>query len=78
MKNAGILNEAWSDIKDHIYGKKGTARGDKPERGAEIFKIGLLLKDAREAKNLTQDELAQMTKKEHTSQVWKMMEVTLL
>lgn len=56
----------WSDIKDRVYGKKGSARRDGLERDVEAFKIGLLLKDARESKNLTQEELGQIIDKKRT------------
>jgi len=36
----------WSQIKDQVYGEKGTERRDNLEREAESFKIGLLLKKA--------------------------------
>ena len=38
------------DIKDSVYGVKGTDRRDKLERVFESFKIGILLKKAREKK----------------------------
>ncbi len=47
----------WSQIKDQVYGEKGTERRDNLEREAESFKIGLLLKKARESKHMTQEEL---------------------
>lgn len=56
----------WSDIKDRVYGKKGSSRRDALERDAETFKIGLLLKDARESRNLTQEELGQIIDKKRT------------
>jgi len=55
-KNIKDLN-SWSEIKDRVYGKKGTERRDNLEREAEAFKIGLLLKKARESRKLTQEEL---------------------
>jgi len=56
----------WSEIKDKVYGEKGTDRRDNLEREAESFKIGLLLKKAREAKNMTQEELGQIIDKKRT------------
>lgn len=41
------------------YGKKGTSKRDKFERGYETFKIGFLLQQARLKKGLTQEELAE-------------------
>jgi DNA-binding XRE family transcriptional regulator len=43
---------------DEQYGKKGTPKRDKFERGYETFKIGFLLQQARLKKGLTQAELA--------------------
>ena len=40
------------------YGKKGTPKCDKLEKGYEMFKIGVLLQQARLKKGLTQEELA--------------------
>ncbi len=56
----------WSDIKDRVYGKKGVKRRDNLEREFESFKIGLLLKNARESQNLTQEELGQLIDKKRT------------
>jgi len=61
----------WASIKDSVYGKKGTERRDGLERDFEAFKIGLLLKKAREQKHLTQLELAELVdkKREYISRV---------
>jgi DNA-binding XRE family transcriptional regulator len=56
----------WSEIKDHVYGKKGTERRDNLERETESFRIGLLLKKARESRNMTQEELGQLIDKKRT------------
>lgn len=56
----------WSEIKDNVYGKKGTERRDILEREAESFRIGLLLKKARESRNMTQEELGQLIDKKRT------------
>jgi DNA-binding XRE family transcriptional regulator len=53
----------WSEIKNDIYGKKGTDRRDELEREFQGFKIGLLLKKAREEKQLTQTELGELVDK---------------
>lgn len=57
---------SWKDIKDNVYGKKGTKRRDELEREFESFKIGLLLREARENKNLTQEQLGQIVNKKRT------------
>ncbi len=56
----------WKEIKDEIYGKKGTSRRDELERDFESFKIGLILKKAREEKHLTQQQLAELVDKKRT------------
>ncbi len=53
----------WSEIKDRVYGAKGTVRRDDLEREFESLKIGLMLKRARESQNLTQEKLAGMVDK---------------
>ncbi|MCY4779365.1 helix-turn-helix transcriptional regulator [Sphingobacterium sp. UT-1RO-CII-1] len=61
----------WKDIKDNIYGKVGTERRDELDRDFESFKIGLMLKKAREEKHLTQAELAEIIdkKREYISKI---------
>jgi DNA-binding XRE family transcriptional regulator len=56
----------WTEIKDKVYGKKGSERRDNIEREAESFRIGLLLKKARESQNMTQEELGQKVDKKRT------------
>lgn len=56
----------WSEIKDNVYGKKGTERRDNLERETESFRIGLLLKKARESLNMTQEELGKLIDKKRT------------
>ncbi len=56
----------WKTIKDEVYGEKGTSRRDELDRDFESFKIGLLLRKAREEKNLTQDQLAELIDKKRT------------
>ena len=58
--------KSWTDIKDSVYGKKGTLRRDELERDVESFKIGLLLKKAREQKNMTQEQLGNIVDKKRT------------
>ncbi|WP_285058065.1 helix-turn-helix domain-containing protein [Pedobacter ginsengisoli] len=56
----------WKEIKDKVYGEKGTPRRDELERELEGFKIGLLLRKAREDKQLTQGQLADLIDKNRT------------
>jgi DNA-binding XRE family transcriptional regulator len=58
--------KTWNEIKDTVYGKKGTERRDELDRDFESFKIGLLLRNAREKKNLTQEQLGELIDKKRT------------
>ena len=66
MKTKSKDISTWAEIKDKVYGDKGTERRDNLEREAETFRIGLLLKKAREAQNMTQEELGQKVDKKRT------------
>jgi DNA-binding XRE family transcriptional regulator len=61
-----MSTRSWKEIKDDVYGKKGTSRRDELEREFDSFKIGLLLKKAREEKQLTQEQLAEIVDKKRT------------
>lgn len=66
MKTKKMETKSWKDIKDNVYGKVGTERRDELERDFESFKIGLLLRKAREEKNLTQEQLGELVDKKRT------------
>lgn len=57
---------SWSDIKDRVYGQKGTERRDNLERETEALKIGLLLRKTRESRKLTQEELGKILDKKRS------------
>lgn len=63
--------KSWKEIKDTVYGKKGSERRDVLNRDFESFKIGLMLKKAREDKQLTQSELGELVdrKREYISRI---------
>jgi DNA-binding XRE family transcriptional regulator len=63
--------KSWKEIKDTVYGFKGTERRDELERDFGGFKIGLQLKKAREEKHLTQAQLAERIdkKREYISRI---------
>lgn len=65
-KTKKMETKSWKNIKDNVYGKKGTERRDQLERDFESFKIGLLLRKAREEKNLTQEQLGELVNKKRT------------
>lgn len=71
QKENNMETKSWKSIKDSVYGKIGTERRDELERDFESFKIGLLLREAREQKHLTQAELAEKIdkKREYISRV---------
>lgn len=55
-----MSTKTWKEIKDEVYGKKGTDRRDELDREFDSFRIGLLLKNAREEKHLTEQELGDL------------------
>ncbi|MDA8686120.1 helix-turn-helix transcriptional regulator [Robiginitalea sp.] len=61
-----MKTKSWESVKDSVYGEKGTARRDQLERDFESFKVGLLLRRARESKNLTQEQLGERVSKKRT------------
>lgn len=65
-KRNDMSTRSWKEIKDDVYGEKDTTRRDELEREFESFKIGLLLKKAREEKHLTQEQLAELVDKKRT------------
>jgi DNA-binding XRE family transcriptional regulator len=64
MKNSNITT--WPELKDQIYGKEGTPRRDNLDREFKSLKIGLMLREAREKKKLTQDQLGQIIEKKRS------------
>lgn len=64
-------SKSWKEIKDTVYGIKGTERRDELDRDFESFKIGVLLRKAREDRHLTQSELADLVdrKREYISRI---------
>jgi DNA-binding XRE family transcriptional regulator len=63
--------KSWKEIKNNVYGEKGTERRDELEREFQGFKIGILLKKAREEKQLTQTQLGDLVdkKREYISRI---------
>lgn len=58
--------KSWAEVKDNVYGEKGTERRDQLERDFESIKIGLQLRKAREEMNMTQEQLAQIIDKKRS------------
>jgi DNA-binding XRE family transcriptional regulator len=65
-KTKQMETKTWENIKDTVYGKKGTDRRDALDRDFESFKIGVLLRKAREQKKLTQQQLGDLVDKKRT------------
>lgn len=64
MKKQNI--KTWSEIKDSHFGKIGTPGRDALIREFESFKVGLQLREAREKRKLTQEQLGVMVSKKRT------------
>ncbi len=56
MKNSNL--KSFDQYVDEQYGKKGTSKRDKLDKGFETFKLGVMLQQARLAKGMTQEQLA--------------------
>ncbi len=58
-----------SDLKKYIHDRKKRDKGfaEGYDEGYEQFKIGIMLKQARESAGLTQEELAQRVKTKKTA-----------
>ena len=48
-----------SQIIDEQYGKKGTSKRAKFDKGYEAFKLGVMLQELRHQHNMTQEQLAE-------------------
>jgi len=66
MKNEHSDIKTWTQIKDDVYGKIGSHRRDELDREVEAFKIGLLIRQARESKKMTQEELGKIISKKRS------------
>ncbi|MCR9153971.1 MAG: helix-turn-helix domain-containing protein [Bacteroidetes bacterium] len=67
MKNTTSFEE----ILESKYGSKGTESRDKFDTDSLAFRLGLMLKEARQEANLTQEQLAERTgtKKSYISRI---------
>ncbi len=66
MKSNDQNITTWTAIKDNQFGLVGTARRDELDKEFESFKIGILLRQARESKKMTQEDLAKVIDKKRT------------
>jgi len=67
MKNT----TTFENILEKKYGKKGTKNRDKYDMNSLAFRLGVMLKEARNEANLTQEQLAEKTgtKKSYISRI---------
>jgi ribosome-binding protein aMBF1 (putative translation factor) len=56
MKNSKL--KSLDQFVDEQYGKKGTKKRESFDKGFEVFKLGVMLQQARLDKGLTQEQLA--------------------
>jgi ribosome-binding protein aMBF1 (putative translation factor) len=61
-----LKTKTWQQIKDNHYGPQGSERRDALEKDAEVFRVGILIKQAREEKKLTQQQLADLVAKKRS------------
>jgi len=66
MKRESTITRTWSTIKDDVYGKKGSERRDRLDREVEAIKIGMIIREARLSKRMTQEELATLVSKKRS------------
>ena len=61
----------FEDILKNKYGTKGTPKRDAYEAGSLAFRLGVMLKEARQEAKITQEELAEKTgtKKSYISRI---------
>jgi HTH-type transcriptional regulator / antitoxin HipB len=61
----------FEDILIDKYGTKGTSKRDKYDADSLAFRLGVMLKEARQEANITQEELAERTgtKKSYISRI---------
>ena len=55
MKTAQTTS--WTELKNQVYGEKGTTRRDQLDREVKSLRVGLLLREARMSKKMTQNQL---------------------
>lgn len=65
-KNNKPTTSSWEEIKDAVYGPKGTERRDQLDQEFQSLKVGLIIKRAREEQRLTQEQLAQKINKKRS------------
>lgn len=71
MKKANKNITTFEELLDNKYGKKGNPKREKWEQEFEVFRLGVLLEEARLKMGLTQEELAEKcgTNKSYISRI---------
>lgn len=57
---------SWAELKDQVYGEQGTERRDRLDRDFKSLRVGLMLREAREKKQMTQDQLGEIIDKKRS------------
>ncbi len=66
-KNNSVMETyTLEQIKDEVYGPVGTERRDKIEKELASLQVGLQIRNAREARKMTQEQLARKIGKERS------------
>ena len=58
MKKTTKKITTFTELLDNKYGKRGTRKREKWEQDFEVFRLGVMLEEARLKKGMTQEELA--------------------
>ena len=58
MKKTTKKITTFTELLDNKYGKRGTGKREKWEQDFEVFRLGVMLEEARLKKGMTQEELA--------------------
>jgi DNA-binding XRE family transcriptional regulator len=64
MKDANTTT--WAELKDQLYGEKGNERRDRLDREFKSLRVGLMLREAREKRQMTQDQLGMVIDKKRS------------
>lgn len=58
--------KTFDQVKDEVFGLRGTSERDKLERELEVLRVGAQIRNARNRLNMTQAELAERVDKKRT------------
>jgi ribosome-binding protein aMBF1 (putative translation factor) len=71
MKKANKNITTFEELLENKYGKRGTTKREKWEQEFEVFRLGVLIEEARHKLGMTQEELAEKcgTNKSYISRI---------